>query len=68
MYTKQDLIENKKLEKILRENKYRTRTITNKKLKRAKLEKLYNIAFGIVFWSFMTYFIYQVVAYLYVRL
>ena len=68
MYAKQDLIENKKLEKILRENKYRTRTITNKKLKRAKFEKLFNIAFMIIFWSFMTYFIYQVVAYLYVRL
>lgn len=46
MYTKQDLIENKKMEKILRENKYRVRELN---IKRAKKEKRENIITGILF-------------------
>lgn len=46
MYTKQDLIENKKMEKILRENKYRVRELD---IKRAKKEKIENIITGILF-------------------
>jgi len=68
MYTKAELLENKKMEKILRENKYKLRTMNIKKNKKAKMEKYLDIAFCIIFGSFMTYFIYEVVAYLYVRL
>lgn len=68
MYTKQELIENRKLEKILRQNKYRTRELNKKKERKEHLANLFEKVFLLIFWSFMTYFIYQVIAYLYVRL
>lgn len=68
MYTKAELIENRKLEKILRENKYKTRINNNKKVKKQKLMNLFEKAFCLVFWTFMIYFMYQVISYLYVRL
>ena len=68
MYTKIDLIENKKLEKIIRENKYRTRISNNKKAQKQRLANVFEKVFCIVFWTFMIYFIYQVISYLYIRL
>lgn len=46
MYSKTDLIENKKMEKILRANKYKTRNLL---IKRAREEKIKQIITGIVF-------------------
>lgn len=68
MYTKQELIENKKLEKAIRDNKYRLRNKELKEAKEEKLETLLDRLFLLVFIPFMVYFIYQVVAYIYVRL
>lgn len=68
MYTKQELIENKKMEKILRANKYRTRELKNKKEKKEKIITFFEKLYCVTFWSFMVYFIYQVVVYLYIRL
>ena len=68
MYSKIDLIENKKMEKILRQNKYRIREKNKKRHKKEVFEKRFEIVFCTLFWIFITYFIYQVLAYLYVRL
>lgn len=46
MYTKAELMENKKMEQILRQNKYRVRELN---IKRAKKEKIENIITGILF-------------------
>lgn len=46
MYTKEELMENKKMEQILRQNKYRVRELN---IKRAKKEKIENIITGILF-------------------
>lgn len=46
MYTKAELLENKKMEKILRENKYKFR---NTLIKRARKEKIENIITYILF-------------------
>lgn len=64
MYTKLDLIENRKMEKILRANKYKTREIIRRKNKKLFLSNLYERVFCLLFWSFITYFIYQICAYI----
>lgn len=46
MYTKAELLENKKMERILRENKYKFR---NTLIKRARKEKIENIITYILF-------------------
>lgn len=67
MYSKIDLIENKKMEKILKQNKYRIRELNIKRHKKEVLESRFEKVFCILFWLFMTYFIYQVVAYIYIN-
>lgn len=46
MYTKQELIENKKMEQILKQNKYRVRELN---IKRAKKERREAIISGLLF-------------------
>lgn len=40
MYSKIDLIENKKMEKILRENKYKMRDLNKKRARKEKIETI----------------------------
>ena len=49
MYSKIDLIENKKMEKILRENKYRMRDLDRKRARKEKIETIIScILFSLV--------------------
>lgn len=57
MYTKAELIENRKLEKILKENKYKMRNIQNRRNKKEKINTIIScLLFGIGFIAVM-YFI-----------
>ena len=50
MYSKIDLIENKKMENILRENKYRMRDLNKKRARKEKIETFIScILFGLGF-------------------
>lgn len=68
MYTKAELIENRKLEKVLRENKYKFRNQQIKREKREKIQILVDRLFLVAFIPLLMWFLYQVIAYLYVRL
>lgn len=57
MYTKAELIENRKLEKILRENKYKFRDLQIRRAKKEKIEQIIScVLFGIGFIAVM-YFV-----------